>query len=142
QEYRDGLDRFTLQLGLPTTMCLEPDECILHPLAEQIRRYDRLIQQARKVYDDAALLANVPARELRGRLRRLFTESELVQGVRFKAELPRRWARWERFTEREVADELTRLRKERQALLDRRDQLQAEGKNLSAAEVRRLGEVE
>lgn len=142
QEYRDGLDRFKLQLGLPTTFCLEPDECILLPVAEQIRRYDRLIQQARKVYDDANALSTTPPNQLRGKLRLLFTESDLVQDVPFQKELPEQWARWEKMTEKEIADELTRLRKQRQDLLDRRDQLQLENRNLSEEEVRRLSQIE
>lgn len=43
--YRDALDRFKLQLGLPPSIPLELDETPMQPLIEQFQRYENVIQQ-------------------------------------------------------------------------------------------------
>lgn len=96
-QYQDSLDQFKLQLGLPTNLPLELDFGPLEPLKEQMERLGRVEADYRGILDTLDQLEEepevAPAR-LRGILQRLFVESPLVRGTRFRVEIEHRYARW------------------------------------------------
>ncbi|MBL8792455.1 MAG: TolC family protein [Planctomycetia bacterium] len=167
QDYRDSLDRFKLQVGVPTDLPLELDESPLATLVKQLHDYVHTFNQFRKVRLDAADLAapdNAP--QLREALRGLLTDSEFVRRAqRFRGEYARRWIFWERLTLLDraldfpgyladllglpvevpqglVEAELRRLRREQQQLKDLETDLDVQGKTLAPADQQRLDELD
>src|SRR5205085_1394895 len=103
QQYLDAIDRFKAQLGLPTDLPLQLDDAPLRPLIEHFARYEQVFIQFREVNKEALKYNSAEAvARLRGELRRLFTTSPVVKGVRFRTEIPARWASWEKLTQAEL----------------------------------------
>jgi hypothetical protein len=103
-DFRDSLDRFKLQLGVPTNLPLELDDGPLRPVAEHMRRYEQVFNQYSEAVDQAETgtpeevrqkVAPEDAARLRGRLRQLFTDSAVVRGTQFRTTFPARWRSWE-----------------------------------------------
>lgn len=95
--YQDSLDQFKLQLGLPTNLPLELDFGPLEPLKEQMERLSRVEADFREILDALDQLEEEPEvapQRLRGILERLFVESPLVRGTRFRQEIIRRYGQW------------------------------------------------
>jgi Outer membrane efflux protein len=171
-DYRDGMDNFKLQLGLPPCLSLELDPSPLRDLNRHLQRFEQVIQEfeaARTAAD--AYAAPDEAGQLRERFRKLFQTAAIVKGTRFPQTLPPRWARWEQLPSREqmqlgillgtgpagllpalpglVLDPedpvfvfLRQLGAERRRLLDRKADLEKDGGALSEEEQRRLDQVE
>jgi hypothetical protein len=163
QDYRNNLDDFKLQLGVPTDLPLELDEAPLAKLVKQLHDYVHTFNQFRKVRLDAAELAapdNAP--QLRAALGLLLTDSEFVRRAkRFRGEFSRRWADWERLTQLDraldfsaylgellevpltvpqdlVEEQLRRYRQEQQRLKDLETDREVQGKSLDEEERKRL----
>jgi hypothetical protein len=142
QQYLDSLDRFKIQIGVPTALDIELDDAQLRPLLDQFRRSRRIIEQEHAAADEVArynTLAQAP--RLRAELLRLFEKSALVRGTRFAGRIRGRWAAWEKLSDAELKDRLEALRLEGRKLLDRQADLQAKDRALSPAELARLAEV-
>ncbi|MCS6975403.1 MAG: TolC family protein [Gemmatales bacterium] len=95
--YQDSLDQFKLQLGLPTNLPLELDFGPLEPLKDQMERLSRVEADYRQILDALDQLEEEPEvapQRLRGILERLFVESPLVRGTKFREEIIRRYATW------------------------------------------------
>src|SRR5207237_923429 len=54
QQYLDSLDRFKLQLGLPTNLLIELDDTPFRPLNQQYQRYEDLFNQYEAASDALA----------------------------------------------------------------------------------------
>src|SRR5262249_55780399 len=123
-----SLDQFKLQLGLPTPLPIELDDAAFRPLNQQFQRYEDLFRD----YDAASREAEqFGAAELVGKLRnelrRLFTESPVVRGSRFRQEIEGRWGAWEKLTVEQIDKRLAGLREERRQLLDRKTEMETKG---------------
>jgi hypothetical protein len=142
QQYLDSLDRFKIQLGLPTALSLELDDAPLRPLLQQFRRSRAIIDQEHAASDEAGQF-NTPeaAPRLRAELRRLFEGSTLSRGTTFARRIRQRWAAWEKLSDQELKDRLEALRREARRLLDLQADLQAKDRVLSPADLARLAEV-
>lgn len=139
----DSLDQFKLQLGLPMTVGLDLDSTPLGPVQRQLARFEavyadiRAAEEAGRQFDPAA-----PVNQFRPRWRRLLTESALVTGTDFAANLPNRWGAWERLTPDALGKQLLKLGVDRQQLLDRRADRLAKQQPEDAAETARLAQLE
>lgn len=121
--YLDALDNFKLQLGLPLTVGLDPDDSLLEPIREQLARFDELFAQARALEVEGAKFSpNEPVGDFRRRWLTLFTQSPLVRGTEFARTIGKRWESWSpaALTEDQVRARLAKLREERRKLLDAR----------------------
>lgn len=151
-ELRDALDRFKLQLGLPTDTPLELDESILDPMVQQIARYRPVfdeLETARKLAagddvrnDPQKLAERQDPAKLRDRLRDLFLNSAIVQGTRFREQIAPRWQRWEKAT----PDQLNRLLKDYAAeqlrIQERKNLREQRGEPDDPKDAQRLDEIE
>jgi hypothetical protein len=139
QQYLDGLDRFKLQLGLPTNTLIELDDAAFRPLNEQFQRYEDLFNQF-KAASDEPLSFGTPelAPTVRRELRRIFTTSALVKGTRFRTDIEADWGTWEKLSADELQKRLTSYREERRQLLARQTDLQTKGQDLSPVEQQRV----
>jgi outer membrane protein TolC len=147
QQYGNAIDQFRVQLGLPTALPLELDNAPLRELTRQFRRYEQVFRQFTAAQEQAESYSPMDeAPLLRERLTGIFTAAPLVQGTRFRTQMPRRWAAWASLSRdqdsKELRDRRLRLSEERTKLLDLRADLEKQGKPLSAADQRRLNELE
>jgi hypothetical protein len=142
QQYLDSLDRFKLQLGLPTNLLIELDDAPFRPLNQQYQRYEDLFNQY-EAASDALAPFGTPERAatVRREIHRLFTTSPVVRGTRFRTQIETDWGAWERLGADALTRQLAALREERRRLEDRQTDLQARGQALSAAEQQRLDRV-
>ncbi len=142
QQYLDSLDRFKIQIGVPTALDMELDDAQLRPLLQQFRRSRAIIEQEHAAADEVARLNTLAiAPRLRAELLRLFQQSTLVRGTRFAQQIGPRWAAWEKLSDKELKERLEALRLEGRKLLDRQAELQAKDQVMSPAELARLAEV-
>jgi outer membrane protein TolC len=147
QQYFNQIDTFKLQLGLPTDLPLELDDAPLRPILQQYTRYEEVFQQLDAATEEAtALQKREDVSAVREALRRIFTNAALSRGTRFREQIEKRWAEWEKLDRagdhKAVKDRLKRYGDERQKLLDARAELELKGQDLSPAEAARLREVE
>jgi outer membrane protein TolC len=142
QQYLDSLDRFKIQIGLPTALSLELDDSPLRPLLQQFRRSRAIIEQEHAA-SEAAARFNTPAAapRLRVELLRLFRDSALARGTNFAANIQARWAAWEKLSDKELKDRLDALRLETRRLLDLQADLQSKDQVMTPADLARLAAV-
>lgn len=140
QDLRDSLDRFKLQLGVPTPLPLELDDQPLRPVARQLERFEEVIDQNEKLIARMGKFDSpTETKELRGRLLDLFTNSAYVRPARqFRKLLPVRWAEWEKLDAKGLERKLEETRQARRKLLERQTDLQAIGQDLSGLEKEEL----
>ena len=149
--YRDSLDQFKQQLGLPLTLRIDVDEGPLQPMLLQTRRFEQISSEFERLSQEAAAYAK-PGEEtqLRARLRKLLLEDPFISRTKFPARLRERWADWEKepagvkdATGRDNLDRrLEKLSIERRALTTKRDELREKEKDLTPSEARRLEELD
>ncbi len=143
QQYLDSLDRFKLQLGLPTETPLRLDDTPLRPLLQQFRNFEAVFKDFDATLKQAATFdAAERVAEVRHELAKLLTQSSLVQGTRFAEQIMGRWEAWSKLTADESKQRFDSLSEERRKLLDRQADLQKEGNDLSETEQQRLNELE
>lgn len=140
QQYGNQLDQFRLQLGLPVNLPLELDDTALQSVNRQFRRYEAVLRQFDEASQQAAKLSTEA--NLRAELRKLATTVALVRGTQFAREFPDRWAVWERDSAAELQARLSKLRAELRKLLDRLVDEEHSGKPASAADRKRVLEIE
>lgn len=142
QEYRDALDRLKQQLGVPTDLPLQLDESPLRPLVKQLDDFRAISDQFEAARTDVNKLYVVDRTDMvRPGFRRLFTDGSLVANTRFRAELPPRWAEWEKLTDDQLAARLKQQSQERDKLLDRKADLDVTGAPFPEADALRLQEL-
>ncbi len=142
--YLDAMDNFKLQLGLPMTVEIDPDDSLLDPIRDQLARFDELFTQSRAVGVDAAKYSpNEPVGDFRKRWTALFTESPLVRGTQFSTTIGKRWASWSppTLTADQVQARLSKLREERRKLLDARVERELRKLPEPPAEAKRITEL-
>ena len=84
RSYLDGIDNFKLQLGVPTTVAVELDSSPVRPVKQQLGRFEELFDEFRQVEEAGGRFDPSEAvTALRGRWRKLLTESSLARGTRF-----------------------------------------------------------
>ncbi len=147
--FRNDLDQFKLQLGLPLTIPLEVDDGPLQPLFDQTRRYEDVTTQYELASSQAQQYASPgEAGLLRGRLTKLLTDSPLVRGTRFAKAIKSRWDEWAKLAPNAdpkkdpLLVKLDALLKEREGLRRKRDDLKDKEKDLAPRELARLEQLE
>lgn len=142
QDYLQSIDQFKLQLGIPPDILIELDDTPFRPLNQQFQKYENLFNEF-KAASEEPLRFGTPdmVAKVRGELRRIATSSALVAGTRFRTEIVSRWGAVETMTNDELDKHMQGLRDERRKIQDKQADLQVKGQTLSAAEQRRLDEV-
>jgi hypothetical protein len=105
----NSLDRFKIQLGLPTELPLELDATPLRPVLDQIDAYEEAYgfkdmktrvtpaaRALREVNEALKVLTPDPVERLRPAMLNLVRTSPLLAGTVFQEDFPRRWAEWEK----------------------------------------------
>jgi hypothetical protein len=72
----------------------------------------------------------------------MFTEAPIVRGTRFREQIIKRWAAWEKLSDKELDALLLKYAAEHRRLLDRKTDVEQTGKRLSEQEQARLKELE
>lgn len=140
--YLDALDNFKLQLGLPLTVGLDLDQTPLRPIRDQLRRFDDLYQHVRDLGEEVRRFDPAgPREEFRARWLTLMTQSPLVRGTQFAADIAGRWAPWQGLADDALVRRYTALADERRKLLDRRAELLDKGLPEPAEATRRVNEL-
>lgn len=121
--YRNTLDNFKLQLGLPPTLPLEVETSALRPLTQQLDRYQQILDQYSLFQVEASRDVGEAAK-LRARYRALLTESHLVSGTTFRERILGRWGLWEKRTVEELEKQVLALREQLRQALDEKAKLQ------------------
>jgi hypothetical protein len=143
QQYLDSLDRFKLQLGLPTDLALELDDAPFRPLTRQFQRFEDVFNQYIAAGNEAQRFGGPQdVAKVRGELRRLLTTSAIVRGTRFATRIAGRWDAWAKLSDNELAKRLAQLGEERRRLLDKRADLEVKGEALSAPDQQRVDELD
>jgi outer membrane protein TolC len=140
--YLQSLDQFKLQLGLPTELSIELDDAPFRPLNQQFQRYEDLFRQfltASNAPSSFGALELVP--KVRGELRRIFQNTPITQGTRFREQIGNRWSAWEKLSADDLRKRLASYAEERRRLLDRKSDLETKGQSLSPAEQQRVNEL-
>lgn len=146
--YRNSVDQFKLQLGLPMWLRLEVADDPLQPMFDQTRRFEDLSTEFEGLYNQVQQFARVGEEDqLRGRLRRLLTTGKLVRNTRFRESIDELLLPWEKLPSGGKVDaldaKLTALGKERDALREKRERLKDEEKgDLDPKEARQLEAIE
>ena len=142
-QYLQALDSFKLELGLPMTLNIEPEESVLRPLINQFRRSRAIIEQEQTSLAEASRFGAAElAPQVRTELLRLFEQSTLSRGTRFARGIRSRVTAWTRLSDAELEGRLRALRQELQKLLDLQADQQKKNQKLSPADRARLSEVE
>jgi hypothetical protein len=142
-QYLQSLDQFKLQLGLPTALPIELDDSPFRPLNQQFQRYEDLFNayvaasKEPERFGTPELVARV-----RRELRRIFLTAAITRGTRFRTQIEARWGAWEQLSADELKKRLADYRAERRRLQDKQTDLQTKGKALSAADQRRLDDLD
>jgi outer membrane protein TolC len=145
QDLRDGLDRFKLQLGLPTNVQLELERKPLREIEKHLQQYDLIPVHFKAALEEAKKAVDYNAPEkLRPRLREIIRTSAITQGTRFRDEFLPRWDEWgrDKMTDKEVEERVRLYIAEVAKLTKQRILLEKEGKNLPEADELWLRELE
>ncbi len=139
----DALDRFKLQLGVPTALPIKLDDTAFRPLIDQQQRFLQLVTQyeaAREIINRADWPAEPDL--LRERLRQMAKESPLARDTRFMEAFPRRWAEMEALSDDQLAARRKTLKTEQSNLLARQTQAIANKVDVPADIAPRLLQIE
>jgi len=158
-DVQNGLDRFKLQLGVPTQLPLALDDGPVRPVSDLLTRFTDVRTEFAAVRDEAEQytlrvrqpllmvaggLASTTTVEvkLRELLESLSRNSALVKGTAaFRDTFPPRWERWKKLTTPVIRDEIKTLGEELRELRLRQAQLDNRGEKLTPAEAARLVDV-
>lgn len=126
QEFRDAVDRFKLQLGVPPSVPIELDTSLLRPIIDQQNRFLNIVQQY-EALRDYANRTDWPTEpdKLRGRLRDIARDSALVKGTKFGTAFPARWSALDALTNDQLADRRSKLLAERKDVLAKKTDAEA-----------------
>jgi len=138
-QYRQALDLFRIQLGLPTTLPVELDDGPIQWIYDIIGEYEDIAESYGYAINEVGRYDKFEeADKLRGRLRTVMTKSPLVDGLPFQKEAPLRWKAWEDLKQADIKTRLADLRAQRRKLLDRKTDLEVEGRPLSTQDEQQL----
>jgi hypothetical protein len=146
QDYRDTLDTFKFQLGVPLDIPLELDSASVDPVFQQFSRYETTIEQFNNILKDMETVDTPEAAVgIRAKLRKLLTDAPFVKAtVKFRTQFPQRWQKWQRdqMDDKTLADTLPKLRAERNQLLDEKLTQENAGVKVDAKLLERLKALE
>lgn len=142
-QYRQALDLFRIQLGLPTNLPLELDDTPLQPMFDLIKRYeDNSTFYAQAINETQEFDGYDDVDKLRQRLRLQLASAPLVKGMAFQKEAPQRWAAWEKLPKlADVTAKTKALVEERRKLQALKGSLEAKSQTLAPADAKRLDDV-
>lgn len=130
-QYRNTIDNFKGQLGLPPTIQLEVEQSALRPLTQQLDRYQQVINDYNAVQQEARrAVAKAEPATMRQNVSALLTRSALVTDTAFRERILARWGLWEKRTDKELQNENLALGKQRQVLKNEKLNLQEQLENL------------
>jgi hypothetical protein len=133
-QYRQFLDLFRIQLGLPATVNVELDDGPIQPMYDLIDLYENNSIAYAMAVNQAGKLGTEDPKVLRQHLKEVMTKSALVQGLPFQKEAVRRWVPWEKRTAAAITAKVRELKEERRKLLDRKTELELRQQKLSEPE--------
>ena len=154
---RDALDRFKIQLGLPTNVPLELDDSALRPLVTQQRRFLDIVSEFDSIrakirgsdvttnpeqFLEQVRTWGTNPEQFRQQLLQWATEVPLARGTTFAEEFPRRWRELQPLSDDQLKQRTASLMEERRQLLRRNAELKSEGRSLSDEEQNRLSELD
>lgn len=142
-QYRQVLDLFRIQLGLPTTLPVELDDGPIQPMYDLISRYEEnSIAYGYAVNEVGKFDKFEEANKLRDRLHDVMAKSPLVDGLPFQKEAPLRWAAWEKLKPAEIKTKISDLKAQRRKLLDRKADMEVKGLGISDKEEKDLEKLD
>ena len=134
----NALDQFKLVLGLPANLPLILEDSPAREITRQLDRYYAVITDSDTAYKAIEGKEDLAPEKLRAFLLEIFTRGPLVRDTKYQRTLPASWKAWAKATDAALQTRLDQLREKRRKLLDRRTELEVEGKTLSAEETRQL----
>jgi hypothetical protein len=138
-QYRQVLDLFRIQLGLPTTLPVELDDGPIQPMYNLISEYeDNSVAYGYAINEIGKFDKFDEADKVRERLRKVMAESDLVRGLEFQEKMPERWDAWKDLKLGQVKTKISDLKAKRRKLLDRKVDLEVKGLALSKEEEQEL----
>ncbi|MBA4063899.1 MAG: hypothetical protein C0501_09340 [Isosphaera sp.] len=141
--YLDALDNFKLQVGLPLTVGLDPDDGPLRPVREQLSRFEDVSTDVRDLELAASRYSPAdPPAETRARFRKLLAGSALVKGTAFARGIDSRLDALAGLANNALLAREADLLRERTALRAAREKRQDAGQPEPPDEARRLAAVE
>lgn len=141
QDLRDGLDRFKLQLGVPTDLPLELDDGPIRALTRQMMKLRGVYDEDRAVQQLAGPLSKTEASEVRPLFRRHLTDVPLVQGTTFAQTVLSRFEGWEKLADVALNERLQKVADERRQLMDLQAETETQGKIFSDENLAKLADV-
>ncbi len=141
-QYRQSLDLFRIQLGLPTTLPLELDDEPIQPMYDLVDRYEKSsIYYAQAVEGSMDIGKPSEAKNVRSLYHKLLGEANLVYMDRFdkdkdvwvrtplpfKTEGPQRWKAWEALSDAQLAARRKQMEGDYAAMETARKKLEAAG---------------
>ena len=156
QDLQNGLDRFKLQLGLPTRLPLELDDGPSRPIRDMLAEFTQARADFKALRDDVdrfrgnfrvglMYVAGPPVvplpleLPLRAKVEDLVFNSPMTRSTKeFRADIPGRWDRWRRLTTAELKAELKAMADEFRVLDVRQAAAEARNEQLPAADQARL----
>ncbi len=146
KDYRDSLDSFKLQLGVPLHLPLELEDESVKPIAKHLERLERTV----KDFDETVqgldrIEASIKPKDLRSTLQKVVNESKATRGAKvFRETFPKRWERWrtEYPDTKKLGEALSILRDERRKLQDLKSDLEEKDLRLTPKDADRLKIVE
>ena len=151
-----GLDRFKLQLGLPTLLPLELDDGPSQPMKEMLAEFGKSRDDFIALRDDAdrfhtdyrlplLFLAGTGAAPipievpLRGKIQSLMLDSTMAKNTKlFRAKTASRWERWRKLSLNQLKAELKLMADEYRELYVRQARVEATNQKLPPADEARL----
>lgn len=142
-QYRQALDLFRIQLGLPTTLPVELDDGPIEPMYQLISRYeDNSVAYGYAVNEVGKFDKFEEADKLRGRLRNVMAKSPLVEGLPFQKEAPLRWSAWGKLKPADIKTRIADLKAQRRKLLDHKADMEVKGLPISPQEEKQLEKLD
>jgi hypothetical protein len=138
---RDSLDRFKLQLGVPTDLPLELDDLPIRPVSRQLQKLRDVFDQDRALQLEANPLLAADLAKVRGEFRNRLTGLPLVQGTPFARVVLERWSVWEKLSGELLDARIQQVGADRRALVDQQSILQSKGNDLTPADQIRLDDL-
>jgi hypothetical protein len=141
QDLIDGLDRFKLQLGVPTDLPLELDDGPIRSLTQQLLKLRSIFDQDRALQQLVSPLSQMDPAALRAEFRKRMTDVPLVQDTPFAQTVLARFAVWEQLTTEALNERLQRVADERRQLLELQAETETQGRIFSEENLNKLADV-
>ncbi|MFO0807255.1 MAG: TolC family protein [Gemmataceae bacterium] len=142
QNLRDSLDRFKIQLGIPTAVPIELDDTPVRVLTQALLRLRDVYEQDRAVQADEKPLSELAPERLRARLHELVSSLDIVKGTQFQEMVAKDWKEWESLTVEQIDARLADIQRATNDLNQIRYRLEQNGETLSDADQAKFDALE